>query len=493
VVLPITVACTAHVASTLKHVAVGMKPSGNSALIDKAIIVLSSKAITNQSSKVSVFTHLLNTLSFSDAYVRAVNPLYGAPGISNYVEAEVNSMVKQTAGAAYTWNSFALPYPDASAYASAAGFPSFCLLAPSETNSITKQNKSLFSRIMGMMYGTAAQDSTTRVLAPFGNHNSISSASATSTSWNLMCPVRLPDVHPLFGGMGCPKNFDCQMTCFLNTVSSLTIVNTNNALSAIATGSNSFSPIQLSIEALATDVAAIPTGLQPCGFTSGSTFTVSGTSGTSAELWMPRVQLSADQEAQMLAQPNRSLRYKDFLYAEQRSIAANTSNAISINIPSIDTPRKIYMLFHKDGVIDEAGATLVEQNATSCAPYYSDNGYGASNLRITVNSNQLYENPSQQDYLEFSKNCIANFSSLDGGQHPELYSGQYSYHAWDRSKLVVIDLSPYVPPSTIVSLVIQGTSVCPFKMRVSCYIEQHIELPFLESGDKTTYGNARYI
>jgi hypothetical protein len=299
--------------------------------------------------------------------------------------------------------------------------------------------------------------------------------------------IRLVDIHDVFRGMGIVKNLDLQLTLFLNTLSSMEH-NTTQAGLAVGIGANSFAPVQFNLEAL--DTANLSNGQIGVRFTN---LVLTGASGTNSELWMERISLSADQEATLLSQPNRKIRFRDFSLYEQGAVAINTSNAINISIPSVESPKRLFILYFKDGVNNATGTYHPGQSMSDPAPYYSHPGYGSSNMQVKVNTVQMWESPATQDYVDFHRNARVNFGGIDGNQTPELCSGQWSYFAWDKSKLTVVDLSNRVPPNTTVSLQITATSVNPYLMRVMVFVEHWLEIDCLESGNATTFGVQRYV
>ncbi len=315
--------------------------------------------------------------------------------------------------------------------------------------------------------------------------------------YNFMAIIRLKDICPLFEQLGLCKGLLVRLTMTLNqptfavtkvgaaggagTWSVGTAVSfpyggqTNPVMIASCAASNGSNQVDA-----ATFNVDYRIGTTPFSSTSLSTGTTANTGAfgqTNIRLWVQSCILAPEQEAELLAQPVRSLKYNDIYEMDFAVVNGATANQLLFN--SVPRCRRLIMI---------PMASDADQGITS--PFDSAGGCttlpmcGITNFQVYLSGMPLFLTPTNYDYRVFLEQSVktgVNYGLVDG-----ISSGLIGLDQWQNNyRYYIMDLHQGLESEddVVKNIQVSFSSQSSTDQRWYCFVEyeRQLELNILSS------------
>lgn len=319
---------------------------------------------------------------------------------------------------------------------------------------------------------------------------------AGEVMYNFMAIIRLKDICPLFEQLGLCKGLLVRLTMTLNqptfsiskaagppvawTVSTAVSFpyggQSNPVMIASAAASNGSNGVSTGTT-FAVDYRVGTTPFSSTTVASGSTANTGAFGQTNIRLWVQSCILAPEQEAELLAQPVRSLKYNDIY--EMDFAVANGATANQLLFNSVPRCRRLIM-------IPQASDT--DQGITS--PFDSAGGCttlpmcGITNFQVYLSGMPLFLTPTNYDYRVFLEQSVktgVNYGLVDG-----ISSGLIGLDQWQNNyRYYIMDLHQGLESEddVVKNIQVSFSSQSSTDQRWYCFVEyeRQLELNILSS------------
>lgn len=340
-------------------------------------------------------------------------------------------------------------------------------------------------------YGTTLGVQSQSTLRAIGKpHVTISGSVVTL---NLLCTIRLKDVHQFFDAMPLNKS---NMRLIINTnglPNSTNIFTVGAAAGQIDTYSvnpttGGSLPVMLSSTNAGNPLATL-TAAAAIAFRCGINIDSSTSLQTVCRLYAPSYKLNPSYELKMLDEmPIKTVRYNDLLNYNIQNVGGISAGAqLSQNLFSlVSNPQYLVLIpmFTDVGAVVASpalGASLGVKPYNS--PFTSEPGTTSpfaalTNIQVFIGGQALYPNPLQYDYENYMEE-VSQLNALNGGVVSQLTSGLITNKMWSSGyRYYVFDLRRGSPDSLRAgkSISIQFTNNCQTAIDLFCFCTYQREI-----------------
>lgn len=318
--------------------------------------------------------------------------------------------------------------------------------------------------------------------------------------YNFMAIIRLKDICPLFEQLGLCKGLLVRLTMTLNqptfkvgidtaatpNLSVSTAVSfpyggqTNNVMIAATSASCGNAATLPTVAGAAVYTVDYRVGTTPFSSTSTSTGSTANTGAfgqTNIRLWVQSCILAPEQEAELLAQPVRSLKYNDIY--EMDFTVANGATANQLLFNSVPRCRRLIMI--PQSSVTDHGITSPFDSAGGCTTLPM---CGITNFQVYLSGMPLFLTPTNYDYRVFLEQSVktgVNYGLVDG-----ISSGLIGLDQWQNNyRYYIMDLHQGLESEddVVKNIQVSFSSQSSTDQRWYCFVEyeRQLELNILSS------------
>ncbi len=325
----------------------------------------------------------------------------------------------------------------------------------------------------------------------------VAATSLGEVMYNFMAIIRLKDICPLFEQLGLCKGLLVRLTMTLNQPT-FSVVKTGAAAAAgtwavstavsfpyggqtnpvmIASCAASNGSYQVDAATFNVDYRIGTTPFSSTTLATGSTANTGAFGQTNIRLWVQSCILAPEQEAELLAQPVRSLKYNDIYEMDFAVAAGATANQLLFN--SVPRCRRLIMIPQASDT--DEGITSPFDSAGGCTTLPM---CGITNFQVYLSGMPLFLTPTNYDYRVFLEQSVktgVNYGLVDG-----ISSGLIGLDQWQNNyRYYIMDLHQGLESEddVVKNIQVSFTSQSNDAQRWYCFVEyeRQLELNILSS------------